>query len=291
MPAYLHFEAPSALEYFATLVADDESLSVLETAAALAQYAMPGVDPQGVLAEVDALADRLRRRIPADAAPLQRVRLLNHYFFGELGFAGNVNDYYDPRNSYLHEVLRTRRGIPITLALLYIELATQLGLRAAGVSFPGHFLVKLHVAGGSRPGEIVIDPFDGRSLSRAELEERLLPHRTDRGSEDAVPLAWYLRSAEPRAVIVRLLRNLEEIHRAARDWGRLLAVMHRLVILLPRDWGERRDRALVLAELGQHDLACRDLAGYLAHEAAADDAQAMRELLAQWQRLPGARCE
>jgi hypothetical protein len=110
---------------------------------------------------------------PADAPPLQRLRLLNRYFFQELGFAGNVNDYYDPRNSYLPDVLRTRRGIPITLALLYVELATQAGLQAAGVSFPGHFLVKLRMP----RGEVVIDPFSGQSLSREDLDERLMPYR------------------------------------------------------------------------------------------------------------------
>jgi regulator of sirC expression with transglutaminase-like and TPR domain len=109
------------------LVADDASLSLIEAAASIAQDEYPEVDTQTVLAEVDAMADKLKRRIPADAVPVQRLRWLNRYFFQELGFAGNVNNYYDPRNSYLHTVLSTRRGIPITLAVLYIELATQIG--------------------------------------------------------------------------------------------------------------------------------------------------------------------
>jgi regulator of sirC expression with transglutaminase-like and TPR domain len=293
MPPPLQFEAPTALEYFAALVADDASLSVLEAAVAVAQDEMPDLDPQGVLAEVDALAERLRRRIPADAVPLQRLRWLNQYFFHELGFAGNVNDYYDRRNSYLPEVLRTRRGIPITLALLYVELASQLGLDACGVSFPGHFLVKLHLHSGEHRGEVVIDPFDGRSLSREDLEERLLPYRRQRGlvGDDEVPLALFLQQAEPRAVIARLLRNLKEIHRSARDWPRLVAVMHRLVILLPEDWPERRDRAFVLAELGRPDLGAEDLALYLAHCPQASDAPALRQRLRDWRRSPGARLQ
>ena len=101
MGSPLHFEAPTALQYFAALVADDASFSVLEAAIAVAQDDDPGLDPQAVLSEIDTLAERLRRRLPADAAPLQRLRLLNRYFFQELGFAGNVNDYYDARNSYL----------------------------------------------------------------------------------------------------------------------------------------------------------------------------------------------
>lgn len=285
----LQFEVPTALEYFAALVADDDSLSVLEAAVSVAQDDDPGLDPQGVLAEVDGLAAQLRRRIPADAAPLQRLRLLNRYFFEELGFAGNVNDYHDPRNSYLPDVLRTRRGIPITLALLYVDLAAQLGLDACGVSFPGHFLVKLHLP----RGEVVIDPFNGRSLSRDELEERLQPYRHQRGlaGDDEAPLGLYLQPAEPRAVIARLLRNLKEIHHGARDWPRLVAVMHRLVILLPQDWDERRDRALVMAQLGRPDLAADDLALYLEHAPDAADAPALRRLLASWRRLPGARLQ
>jgi regulator of sirC expression with transglutaminase-like and TPR domain len=288
MGSPLHFETPTALEYFATLVADDASLSVLEAAIAVAQEDLPGLDPQAVLAEVDALAERLRRRLPADAAPVQKLRLLNRYFFQELGFAGNVNNYYDRRNSYLPEVLRTRRGIPITLALLFVELAQQIGLKACGVSFPGHFLVKLHLPG----GEVVIDPFDGRSLSREALEERLLPYRRRRRGaqgDDDVPLGLYLQRAEPRAVVARLLRNLKEIHRGARDWQRLLAVLDRLVVLLPEDWEERRDRALVSAELGRLEAAAADVTVYLQHRPDAHDAPGLRSLLEAWRRRGSAR--
>lgn len=290
MPAPLHFEPPTALEYFAALVADDASLSVLEAAVAVAQDDAPELDTQAVLAEVDALAARLARRIPADAAPMQRLRLLNHYFFDELGFAGNVNDYYDRRNSYLPDVLRTRRGIPITLALLYVELATQVGLDASGVSFPGHFLVAVRVQTSGRAGEVVIDPFDGRSLSREDLEERLLPYRRARGAVagDDLPLALFMQRAEPRAVIARLLRNLKEIHRGARDWQRLMAVLDRLVILLPDVWVERRDRGLTWAELGRTDQAAADVASYLEHVPQAADAPALRRRLLAWQAGPGA---
>ncbi len=292
MPAGFRFEAPTALEYFATLVADDATLSVLEAAVAVAQDEDPGLDPQGVLDEVDALAARLKRRVPADAAPLQRLRLLNRYFFQELGFAGNVNDYHDRRNSYLPEVLRTRRGIPITLALLYVELASQLGLLARGVAFPGHFLVKLHLHGGSHPGEVVMDPFNGRSLSRDDLEEWLVPYRRQQGlGAGEAPLALFLQEAPPRAVIARLLRNLKEIHRAARDWPRLLDVMQRMVTLLPDDWDERRDRGLALAELGCPGQAAADLAAYLEHRPEAPDADAMRGLLARWRRLSDERLQ
>ncbi len=282
MAGPLQFEAPTALDYFAALVADDASLSVLEAAVAVAQDDEPELDVQGVLAQVDALADKLRRRVPADAAPLQRLRLLNQYFFHELGFSGNVNDYYDRGNSSLPAVLRTRRGIPLTLALLYIEIANQLGLQAQGVSFPGHFLVKLHMP----RGEVVIDPFSGRSLGREDLEERLQPYRRQRGlgDDDEVPLGLFLQPAPAREMVARLLRNLKEIHRSARDWVRLAAVLQRLVILLPQDWPERRDHALALAQLGRLEAAAAELSLYLRHCPDAGDALALRRQLTAWRR-------
>ena len=282
MSAPVHFAAPTALDFFSALVADDSSLSVLETAIAVAQDELPELDVQGVLAEVDTLADRLRRRVPVDAAPLQRLRLLNQYFFQELGFAGNVNNYQDPRNSFLHAVLETRRGIPLTLAMVYIEVATQIGLRACGVSFPGHFLVKLQMP----RGEVVIDPFSGRSLTREDLEERLLPYRRQRGAlpDDEVPLGLYLQPAQPREMIARLLRNLKEIHRMGQDTQRLAAVLQRLVILLPDEAHERRELALVLAQLGRHEQAAQELATYLRNSPDSPDCEALSDELARWRR-------
>ncbi len=273
----LRFEKPSALQYFGSLVAEDQGFALLEAAIAVAQDDHPQLDPQGVLSQVDALGERLKRRVPADAVVLQKLRFLNRFFFQDLGFAGNVNNYYDPRNSYVHEVLQTRRGIPITLALLYIELASHIGLNARGVAFPGHFLVKLRAG----QGEVIIDPMSGQSLSRAELEERLGPYRRARGltGEFEVPLGLFLQAAPPRDTLARLLRNLKEIHRAAEDWPRLLAVCERLVLLLPQAWDERRDRGLVLAQLGRDAAAAQDLAEYLTHEPQAEDAAPLRERL------------
>lgn len=278
----MDFEAPSALDYFASLVADDASLSLVEAAISIAQDEFPDLDTQSVLAEIDALADRLKRRIPADAVAVQRLRWLNRYFFQELGFAGNVNDYYDPDNSFVHRVLATRRGIPITLAVLYVEIATQVGLTARGISFPGHFLVKIKLP----RGEVVIDPFTGQSLSREELDELLMPYKRSRGlqGEFDAPLGLFLQSAPPRDVLARMLRNLKEIHRAAKDWGRLLQVQERLVVLLPDAWEERRDRGLVYGEIGARDAATRDLSAYLEHMPDAADRAMVAERLAQLRR-------
>lgn len=284
MPGRLQFTTPSALDYFRTLVADDASLSTIEAALSVAMVDYPGLDCQAVLAELDALADKLKRRMPADAAPMQKLRLLNRYFFDELGFAGNANDYYDPGNSYLHRVLRTRRGIPITLALLYIEFAGQIGLGAQGVSFPGHFLVKMPMSAAGQSGEVVIDPFDGRSLSREQLAELLAPYKRRQGLEGDfdIPLGLFLKAAPPREIIARLLRNLKEIHRTAADWPRALTVADRLVVLLPDVLEERRDRALVLAELGDFAGACADLEAFLRDGASEADRAGWEERLRQW---------
>jgi regulator of sirC expression with transglutaminase-like and TPR domain len=281
MASSLRLLPPTPLEYFASLVADDDSFSLVEAAAAIAQDEYPDLDTQAVLAQIDELGAKLRRRVPADAVPLQRLRWLNRFFFQELGFGGNVNDYYDRDNSYLHRVLATRRGIPITLAVLYIELASHLGLSARGVSFPGHFLVKLRLHGGAQQGEVIIDPFTGHSLSRDELDERLSPYRRQQGlvGDFEVPLGLFLQAAPPRDVMARMLRNLKEIHRAAADWARLLPVQQRLVVLLPEAWEERRDRGLTWAALGQPEPAADDLRAYLEHCPDAKDHEAMRREL------------
>ena len=269
MPGPLTVETPTALEFFATLVAEDKGLPLVEAAASIAQDEFPQLDTLGVLAEIDQLAARLKRKFPPDAVPVQRLRWLNRFFFQERGFAGNVNHYYDPNNSYLHAVLATRRGIPITLAVLYIELATQIGLTAGGVSFPGHFLVKLRMP----QGEVVIDPFTGHSLSRDELDELLAPYKRNRGLQGDfdTPLGLFLQTATARDVLARMLRNLKEVHRSAGETKRLLAVQQRLVVLLPQAWSERRDRGLVCAELGLIGPATHDLAAYLEHVPDAPD--------------------
>lgn len=280
----LRLEAISPLEYFASLVAEDDHFALLEAAISLGQDVEPELDTQSVIDEIEAMGDKLRRRLPADASAMHRLRTLNRYFFRELGFGGNVNDYYDAGNSYLHQVLASRRGIPISLALVYIELAGHAGLVARGVSFPGHFLVKLRLPN----GEAVMDPFNGRSLSREELEERLEPLRRKQGlvGDFEVPLGLFLQSATPRDIVARMLRNLKSIHQQAEDFPQLLAVQHRLVCLLPEAWDERRDRGLTLAELGQPDAAADDLCAYLDHQPDAADAEPMRRMLAELRDSP-----
>lgn len=226
---------PTALDYFATLVSSDEQFPLMEAAISLAQDEYPQLDLQAVLGEVDQLQARLHRRWRGDPDPLRTLGLLNQFFYRDLGFAGNVNDYYDPDNSFIHAVLRTRRGIPISLAVLWLELASSVGLRVHGVGFPGHFLVKVmtsQVLG----GQIVIDPFTGQVLGADTLLERLGPMRLSlSGMTDAQrQQAWlqrHLEPARPRHIIARMLRNLLEIYRTQGDEPRLRAVQQRLEVL------------------------------------------------------------
>lgn len=269
LPSYA---APTPLEYFAALVQSDDEFPLFEAAASIAQDESPDLDLQQLQSDMDLLQARLQRRMVPDMPVLERLYALNQFFFADLGFGGNVNNYYDPDNSYLSDVLRTRRGIPITLGLLWMELAQHVGLQVRGVAFPGHFMVKALLP----PGQVLMDPFTGQSLSREELSERLEPYQRSQGlAEDDVPLALYLQAATPREIMARLLRNLKEIHQSQQDWPRLLAVQNRLVVLLPLVWSERRDRGMTHAACGHTPQALADLEMYLAH-ADAEDAQAVR---------------
>lgn len=281
MSSPLSLSAPSALDYFGMLVADDKSFPLLEAAVSIAQDEEPRLDVQGVLSRVDEVAEKLRRRLPTDLPALQRLRAVTSYFFQELGFSGNVNDYYDRGNSLVPRVLESRRGIPISLAVLFMEIARQVDLNALGVSFPGHFLIKVPMA----KGDVIIDPFTGASLSREDLEERLQPYRQRALPQSDWPLSLFLQAAPPRDILARMLRNLKEIDRSRCDWVRLESTQSRMVLLLPEVWEEHRDHALVLAELGQHRRAADVMDLYLQQRPDAPDAVALRRHQSAWLKL------
>ncbi|MEO0317988.1 MAG: hypothetical protein RL404_1665 [Pseudomonadota bacterium] len=264
-----------ALDYFASLVQDDEQIPLFEAALSIAQDDDPGLDLTASQLEIDKLAARLKRRLPADIAQIPKLRLLNNFFYQELGFAGNLNDYYNPENSYLNKVLATRRGIPISLAIIYIELAQQIGLDVKGISFPGHFLMKISV----KSGDIILDPFNGTSLSREDIEERLEPYFINGRSTNDPPLASYLADATPRQILVRMLRNLKALYAENPHWKEFLNVQQRLVILLPDEISERRDRGLAYASLDCPQAALQDLEAYLERCPRASDADSLRARL------------
>ncbi len=285
MAVQLPYDTPTPLEYFSILVASDEQFPLLEAAASIAQDEYPLLDVQQVLGDVDQLVARLKRRLPNDAPAVQRLRAINQFFYRDLSFAGNVNNYYDPDNSYLSAVLRTRKGIPITLAVLWIEVAQAIGLNARGVAFPGHFMVKVNLP----KGQVVMDPMNGQSLSRDDLSERLDPYKRRSGLVDDfdVPLGLYLQPAQPRDIIARMLRNLKEIHKTQEDWPRLIGVLDRLIVLLPDAWSDHRDRGLANAELGNLAPAVVDLEIYLTKAEDALDLDAIAERVAELRRMPG----
>jgi regulator of sirC expression with transglutaminase-like and TPR domain len=268
----------NALDYFSALVQQDDAIPLFEAALCIAQDADPDLDIAATQVAMDTFGAKLKQRLPDDASAIQKVRMLNHFFYNELGFAGNINDYYDPDNSYLHRVIETRRGIPISLAVIYMELANQIDLNVRGISFPGHFLMKLSVPA----GEIILDPFNGASLSREELEEWLESFFRDKSPQE-FPLGAYLQSAHPREILVRMLHNLKALFSERQDWQRILEVQHRLVILAPEDITERRDRGLAFANLECPQAALEDLQAYLSERPYATDAAAIR------QRLPDLR--
>jgi len=258
-------------------VRDDED-DILLAAARLPQYADPDCDPQAVLDTVHKWSRQLRGRIAPDAAPLARLRLLNFFFFDELGFRGNEADYYNADNSYLHRVIGNRCGIPISLAVLYLDLGHTIGLRLHGINFPAHFLVGLALPRGAA----IIDVFArGATLDAEDLRRRL---RTSTSIAPAQPLENFLRPIGGRDVLARMLRNLKGIHVRNEEWPLLLEVQNRLVALLPDNAEERRDRALAFDKLECPRAAADDLSAYLAMQPRPPDAQAVRRRLRQLQQ-------
>jgi len=277
------FQTITPLAYFESLVQSDADLPLLEAAASLAQDEDEDLDVQQVLADVDRLLARVQQRMPDVADGLTRLAVLNQFFYADLGFGSNLNNFYAQENSYLSEVLRTRKGIPISLAVIWLELARGLDLSAQGVSFPGHFLVKVTLD----EGLVVLDPVNGESLGLDTLAERLEPFRRfDTVLQDGdPPLELHLQACTPRDLLARMLHNLKEIFRIQDDDVRLLAVMDRLVVLLPQAWTERRDRGLLHAQMGQHAQAIDDLGHYLAHAPMAADADYLSDRLAELKAL------
>ena len=244
---------PTQLSYFASLVQSDDHFPLLEAAASLAQDEYPELDVQQVLADVDQILARLKRRLAPDASGLHRLKILNRLFFEELGFQGNLNHYHDPENSFLNAVLKTRRGIPISLSVIWLELAQSIGLQAQGINFPGHFLVKVNLTYPNE-GLVVLDVFTGRSLTREALLERLYefpdiakamnefqsnapdmneaPEATSSASLDwDQRLKQFLLPAKERQILERMLHNLLNIYRSHNDPVREVQVMKRLAIL------------------------------------------------------------
>jgi regulator of sirC expression with transglutaminase-like and TPR domain len=234
-------------------------LNLAEAALLLAKDEYPALDIDDYLGRLDDLASRVRARLGDDANVEETLVTLNQVLFDEFGFAGNTDDYYDPRNSFLNDVLDRKLGIPITLCILYIEIAQRLGLDLEGVSFPGHFLVKFSTA----QGELVLDPFSGGTpVSEEELIERL---EETCGEQAAVSLSLpeLLATADKKDILVRMLRNLKGIYLRHEQHEKALTVLHRILLIAPEEAEEWLSRAELHERLECYRAALDDLRRHL----------------------------
>ena len=259
----------SSADNWARLTAGpEESINLAEAALAIAAEEYSDLDIAAYLDRLEEMGMTLRRRMRPDISTGDSIRLLNHYLFEELGFSGNTDDYYDPRNSFLNDVIERRLGIPITLSVIYIEVGRRIGLPLHGVSFPAHFLVKCVV----REGAIVLDPYSkGVSLGLDDLVRRLKAWRG--GIElDNELVKSMLATAGSREILARILRNLRGIYVEKGDLTRALHACDRIVTLDPQLAEEYRDRGNIYLELECFRAALADFRAYLMLKPEADDA-------------------
>ena len=231
----------------------DDRIDLGEAALLIAAEAQPGLDVAHYLDELDKLADEARPEL-ANFSGVDRILCLNAFLFVKKRFCGNKTVYEDPRNSFLNHVLDRRTGLPITLAVVYMEVARRLGLQVAGVGFPGHFLAK-HVD----ETETIIDPFYGRILSESDCVERL--HQVL--GDDAAFDRRFLAATNNKEIIARMLRNLKHFYAAAREFTRALEYSDLILLLLPDEPVELRDRGLLYRKLECFGSAKRDLERFL----------------------------
>jgi regulator of sirC expression with transglutaminase-like and TPR domain len=249
----------------------DDELDLLEGALLIASDARPGLDRRAIERELDALAEPLKRRgLAGLSAPAQARVLADHLFVG-IGFHGNDADYYDPRNSFLDEVIARRTGIPISLSVLYVEVARRAGVRASPVGFPGHFLARIDDA----ERRLVVDPFHGGSA----LDETALADLLRRSGSKLRYSSELIAPTPVRQVVARMLMNLRGIYASRGDYRRLLLVIDRLIDLMPASTEELRERGLLLARLGAPAAAVEDLTRYVAAIPNADDVAEVRRFI------------
>ncbi len=254
----------------------DHELDLVTGALLIAHDAYPELDSQAVLAELDQLAQPLARLAMQTLPARAQARALADHLALRCGFRGNTEDYYDPKNSFLNDVLERRLGIPISLAVVYVEVARRAGMRASGVGFPGHFLVRVDDA----TGPVVVDPFNaGETLGEPALRELL--KRTNYRQ----PFTREMLAPTPvRHVLARMLMNLRGIYTTRADYARLLVVLDRFIDLLPESTEELRDRGYLWARLGAPAAAVADLEEYAERLPNAGDLAEVRQTI---ERLRG----
>jgi regulator of sirC expression with transglutaminase-like and TPR domain len=269
---------PATFERLAAL--PDDRIDVAMGAALMARDAYAGLDVDRLLARFDEWAAALRVEGDLAArAPSAQAEALSAFMYGPLGFRGNEQDYYDPKNSLLPDVLDRKLGIPITLALVYCEIARRVGVRARGVSFPGHFLVRVDPPG-REDAPVAVDPFfGGRRLEQYDLQKLL--ERATSSQTQVTP--EHLAPASARTMLVRMLINLKWIYATRGDFARALLALDRIICLTPDSVPALRERGMLAARLGAVEAARADLSRLLELVPQAPDANNIRQRLEELQ--------
>lgn len=252
----------------------DAAVDLAEASLLIACEEYPDLDVAGYVLRVEAMAEALRERLAVEPRPERAVMALNRYLFHEEGFRGDTESYYDPRNSYLNEVLDRRLGIPITLSTVYMEIARRVGLEVEGVGLPGHFIVRVHAGRHA----FLVDPFHGGALLSAQDCQR----RLDRIFGGKVRIEERMLAPCPRKdMLARMLRNLKVIYLKGQDYGRALRVVELLLRADPESAEDLRDRGILYGALDCYGLAVADLETYLILAPGAPEAHALSARIAE----------
>ena len=255
---------------FAELVtSDDEEINLAEAALLIASEEYPGMDAGLYLDRLDQFGELVRREAARAESPLDTIAGLNTILFERLGFHGNRDTYYDPRNSYLNEVLDRRTGIPITLTVVYIEVARRIGFTVKGVGMPFHFIAKHE----SAEGDLFIDPFNSGRVFGEEGCKELISQMSS-GQLELQPA--HLEAVTSKQILTRMLSNLLGIY-STSDHRRALSVTDRLLLINPGAAEHIRNRGLLLGQIGRRKKAIAELERYLELMPEAPDADVVRE--------------
>ena len=264
-----------AVEEFAALVnakVEDERIDLLRAALAIARTHYPDLEVESYIRRLDHLAARVRAPISKVGDAAETIAAINQVLFVEEGFAGNQEDYYDPRNSFLNQVLDRKLGIPITLALVYMEVGRRVGLPLLGVGMPGHFLLKHYDPDGRA---MIIDPFHrGVLLSEQDCKRRLKQIYGDQVTLQPGSLATVNR----RQMLTRMLNNLKNIFVSVRDFRKALGIVDLVLAIYPRSPEDVKQRAVLHYNLGQLSRALGDFEDYLKMSPEASDADDIRQV-------------
>lgn len=244
----------------------DENINLAEAALLIAQIEYPDLDADYYLQQLDQFATEISGRLAPNPSVEFILDTMNEYLFDELGFAGNLTEFSDPKNSFFNDVLERKLGIPISLSLVYMEVGKRLGLDIQGVSFPGHFIVKLQ----TDEEELVLDPFaDGVALDEAELELRLNHYpKEQRHGWDVEQL---LAAASNKEILTRLLRNLKGVYIDEEDFERALVIISFILLVAPDSVSDIRERAYIYDRLDCFASAIKDYQHYLVMTPNAED--------------------